>query len=135
MTKFKQIIGRGTRIDEPHGKLYFTILDFRDASRLFADPAFDGEPAEVFEPGPDSPMVPPDDTSDTPSDVTPVPLAPSIPEDDHAHGRYYIHGHSWEGRTCSGFQGAGELYLLSRSQPCYDSRFPFSSIHYRQYDD
>ncbi|MFZ2756192.1 MAG: DEAD/DEAH box helicase family protein, partial [Atopobiaceae bacterium] len=92
MTKFKQIIGRGTRIDEPHGKLYFTILDFRDASRLFADPAFDGEPAEVFEPGPDSPMVPPDDTSDTPSDVTPVPLAPSIPEDDHAHGRYYIHG-------------------------------------------
>ncbi len=47
MTKFKQIIGRGTRIDEEHGKLYFTILDFRNATDLFADPAFDGDPIRV----------------------------------------------------------------------------------------
>jgi type I restriction enzyme R subunit len=47
MTKFKQIIGRGTRIDEDHGKLYFTILDFRNATDLFADPAFDGDPIRV----------------------------------------------------------------------------------------
>lgn len=44
MTEFKQIIGRGTRIDENYGKTYFTIMDFRGVTRLFADPDFDGEP-------------------------------------------------------------------------------------------
>lgn len=47
MTKFKQIIGRGTRINEEYGKLYFTILDFRNATDLFADTAFDGDPIRV----------------------------------------------------------------------------------------
>jgi type I restriction enzyme R subunit len=47
MTKFKQIIGRGTRIDEEYGKLFFTILDFRNATDLFADPDFDGEPIKI----------------------------------------------------------------------------------------
>ncbi|MDB5145385.1 MAG: Type site-specific deoxyribonuclease [Mucilaginibacter sp.] len=47
MTKFKQIIGRGTRINEEYGKLYFTILDFRNATDLFADKAFDGDPIRV----------------------------------------------------------------------------------------
>ena len=42
MTEFKQIIGRGTRIKEDYNKMYFTILDFRNATRLFADPAFNG---------------------------------------------------------------------------------------------
>ncbi len=45
MTKFKQIIGRGTRIDDKFNKLWFTILDFKKATELFADEAFDG-PAE-----------------------------------------------------------------------------------------
>lgn len=49
ITQFKQIIGRGTRIDEDHGKAFFTILDFRHATRLFADPQFDGEPEDVTE--------------------------------------------------------------------------------------
>jgi type I restriction enzyme R subunit len=44
MTEFKQIIGRGTRINEDYGKYYFTIMDFKKATELFADPAFDGEP-------------------------------------------------------------------------------------------
>ena len=44
ITEFKQIIGRGTRLREDFGKTYFTILDFRGVSRLFADPKFDGEP-------------------------------------------------------------------------------------------
>ena len=44
MTEFKQIIGRGTRIDENYGKTYFTIMDFRGVTRMFADPDFDGEP-------------------------------------------------------------------------------------------
>ena len=42
MTEFKQIIGRGTRIAEDYGKMYFTVLDFRNATRLFADPKFNG---------------------------------------------------------------------------------------------
>lgn len=42
LTEFKQIIGRGTRIKEDYDKMYFTILDFRNATRLFADPAFNG---------------------------------------------------------------------------------------------
>ena len=44
MTKFKQIIGRGTRINEDFNKLFFTIIDFRNATDLFADPDFDGDP-------------------------------------------------------------------------------------------
>lgn len=96
MTEFKQIIGRGTRICEPYGKLYFTILDFRDASRLFADPAFDGEPAQIFEPAPDGPMVPDPDEPDTPPDVTPIVDPTDWPDDDPADAgsriKYYVHG-------------------------------------------
>jgi type I restriction enzyme R subunit len=54
MIEFKQIIGRGTRINEEHGKYYFTVMDFRGVSQHFADPEFDGEPIEPlpeFEPG------------------------------------------------------------------------------------
>jgi len=47
MTKFKQIIGRGTRINEEFGKMYFTILDFRNATDLFADKNFDGDPIRI----------------------------------------------------------------------------------------
>ena len=47
MTKFKQIVGRGTRINEEFDKLYFTILDFRNATDNFADPDFDGDPLRV----------------------------------------------------------------------------------------
>lgn len=49
MTEFKQVIGRGTRINEQYGKYYFTIMDFRNVTRLFADPAFDGDPIESYE--------------------------------------------------------------------------------------
>ena len=50
MTEFKQIIGRGTRVREDYGKLSFTILDYTgSATRMFADPDFDGDPVEVIE--------------------------------------------------------------------------------------
>ncbi|OED06100.1 restriction endonuclease [Methanosarcina sp. A14] len=49
MTEFKQIIGRGTRINEDYGKFYFTIMDFKKATELFADPDFDGEPVEIYD--------------------------------------------------------------------------------------
>ena len=47
MTEFKQIIGRGTRINEEFGKTFFTIMDFRNVTDLFADPDFDGDPVRV----------------------------------------------------------------------------------------
>ena len=53
MTEFKQIIGRGTRINDAYGKQYFTIMDFRNVTNLFADPAFDGEPVSVVDDGED----------------------------------------------------------------------------------
>jgi type I restriction enzyme, R subunit len=63
MTEFKQIIGRGTRINEAYGKSFFTIIDFRKATELFADKDFDGEPVQIYEPTEGEPVVPPDDES------------------------------------------------------------------------
>lgn len=60
MTQFKQIVGRGTRIREDYNKLYFTIMDFKGATRLFHDKDFDGDPVTIYEPGPDDPIIPPD---------------------------------------------------------------------------
>ncbi len=60
MTEFKQIIGRGTRINEDYGKFYFTIIDFKKATELFADPDFDGDPVQIYEPKLDESPVPPD---------------------------------------------------------------------------
>ncbi|MEF3301910.1 EcoAI/FtnUII family type I restriction enzme subunit R [Paenibacillus sp. GYB003] len=57
MIEFKQIIGRGTRIREDFGKLYFTIIDFRNVTKLFADPDFDGDPVVVIDTGGDG--IPP----------------------------------------------------------------------------
>lgn len=48
MTKFKQVIGRGTRINDKYGKLWFTILDFKKATELFADESFDGIPERIM---------------------------------------------------------------------------------------
>lgn len=61
MTEFKQIIGRGTRLKPDYGKEYFTIMDFRNACRLFADPEFDGDPIVVIDDGGDNPEVPNDE--------------------------------------------------------------------------
>ncbi|TPL96425.1 DEAD/DEAH box helicase [Mesorhizobium sp. B2-3-11] len=60
MTTFKQIIGRGTRIDEDNNKFFFTIMDFKKATELFRDDAFDGAPVVIYEPGEDDDPVPPD---------------------------------------------------------------------------
>lgn len=60
MTIFKQIIGRGTRIDEENNKWFFTIMDFKKATKLFRDPDFDGEPVVIYEPENDDDPIPPD---------------------------------------------------------------------------
>ncbi len=59
MTEFKQILGRGTRVHEETKKYYFTLVDFRKATNHFADPDFDGEPVQIYEPGEDDPPLPP----------------------------------------------------------------------------
>jgi type I restriction enzyme R subunit len=61
MTEFKQMIGRGTRINEDYGKYWFTIMDFKKATELFADEAFDGPPIVIYEPKSDESPVPPDE--------------------------------------------------------------------------
>ncbi|WP_318493813.1 EcoAI/FtnUII family type I restriction enzme subunit R [Photobacterium leiognathi] len=60
MSTFKQIVGRGTRIDEEHNKYYFTIMDFKKATELFHDEHFDGEPVIIYEPSDDDDPLPPD---------------------------------------------------------------------------
>lgn len=60
MTEFKQIIGRGTRINEDFGKYWFTIMDFKKATELFADEKFDGDPVQIYQPVPGQSPVPPD---------------------------------------------------------------------------
>lgn len=66
MTEFKQIIGRGTRLKPDYGKEYFTIMDFRNACRLFADPEFDGEPIVIIDGDDPLPGDPPDIIVDPP---------------------------------------------------------------------
>lgn len=62
MIEFKQIVGRGTRIHDEAGKLWFTIMDFKRATELFADPDFDGDPEVVYEPKTGEDPVPPDES-------------------------------------------------------------------------
>ncbi|MEE9151389.1 MAG: DEAD/DEAH box helicase family protein [Thermoplasmata archaeon] len=66
MISFKQIIGRGTRIQEDYGKHYFTILDFKKATELFSDPDFDGEAVQIYEPDSDEPLIPPGEGPEAP---------------------------------------------------------------------
>ncbi|MCH7349989.1 DEAD/DEAH box helicase family protein [Aeromonas sp. MR7] len=73
MTKFKQIIGRGTRIDDKYGKLWFTILDFKKATELFADPRFDGDPVRVIVTKPEAINDPDDGLSDIIDGADPLP--------------------------------------------------------------
>lgn len=71
MTKFKQIVGRGTRVNEEFGKLYFTIMDFRNATDKFADKDFDGDPVRIKEIKGDEPITGDNDPAedDEPNDV------------------------------------------------------------------
>ncbi len=80
MTEFKQIVGRGTRVHEDTRKYYFTLIDFRGATSHFADPEFDGEPVQIYRPGEQDPVVPPDDVPRTSDDEAPIPPQPGADE-------------------------------------------------------
>jgi len=107
MTEFKQIMGRGTRVHEDTRKYYFTLLDFRKATNHFADPDFDGVPVQIYEPGEDDPVSPPDDVPPPDDADDPVPPKPGEDETvivdptppvigiltaEQARAKYYIHG-------------------------------------------
>lgn len=95
LPEFKQIIGRGTRIREDYDKLYFTIMDFKRATELFADPDFDGDPVQIFEPAADQPPVPPDEHEPGPGDD---PESDDLPDEVYFPGenrptrriKYYV---------------------------------------------
>lgn len=74
--EFKQIVGRGSRIVDDAGKLWFTILDFRGATRKFADPNFDGLPEIIYEPGEGDPTAPPDPVDGGGGEDPPYPEGP-----------------------------------------------------------
>lgn len=69
LTEFKQIIGRGTRLRPDYGKFYFTIIDFRKATELFADPEWDGPPTQVLEVDSDGRVVEVEDPRDALEDI------------------------------------------------------------------
>lgn len=83
MTEFKQIIGRGTRLREKEGKTHFVVMDFRNVSRLFADPDWDG-PIMIdpgFTPGVHTPPPGGDDPVDPPTPPNPPTVKPVVGRD------------------------------------------------------
>ena len=82
MTEFKQIIGRGTRINEDYDKYWFTIMDFKKATELFADKDFDGEPVMIYEPKDGESPVPPDEVPKIGYDEHGNPVLPSGEDTD-----------------------------------------------------
>ncbi len=97
MTLFKQIIGRGTRLREDLGKSWFTIMDFKRATELFADRTFDGDPVQIYEPGENDPIEPPvvDDPTAPQQGEDRLPLGPITTgpgEDGNTEPRKYIVG-------------------------------------------
>lgn len=100
MTEFKQIVGRGTRVHEDTHKYYFTLIDFRGATNHFADPDFDGEPVQIYTPGPDQPIDPPepepgeDDPPEGPGGTVIIdpPLPPTGPGGGEKQKKIYVDG-------------------------------------------
>lgn len=130
MTEFKQIIGRGTRIREDYQKLYFTIMDFKGATRLFADPDFDGEPVVIYEPTSDESVVPPETSSPLGiGEPEPPPYGPrSTGDDDTPPGGATSGG--GEGRTKYVIDDVNVRVAVERSQ-YLDTDGKLITEHYR----
>jgi type I restriction enzyme R subunit len=110
MTEFKQIIGRGTRVRDDYGKLYFNILDYTGAAtQLFADPKFDGDPVivkriEIDDEGGTIGEVTESNTEGVPEEESTTPVEVEV-ESGHTHivdpipempKKYYVDGGSIE---------------------------------------
>ena len=86
MTEFKQIVGRGTRVHADSEKYFFTLVDFRKATNHFADPDFDGEPVQIYEPEEDDPPLPPDEPGRPGGDDNEDPLDEEGEEEETIDG-------------------------------------------------
>jgi len=104
MTEFKQIVGRGTRVHEDTKKFYFTLVDFRGATNHFADPDFDGEPVQIYEPGPTDTPVPPDDVPPSSDDDDPIPPEPG-------EGEVIVDGFPVAPGSSGGFGESRKVYV------------------------
>jgi type I restriction enzyme R subunit len=106
VSEFKQIIGRGTRINEDFDKFWFAIMDFKKATELFARPDFDGDPEQIFEPQGDEPPIPPDEPRLPGNDEPLPPTEPPLPPRKTGGEAHQIR-HRWRSqrlcrrRTCS----------------------------------
>ena len=87
--EFKQIIGRGTRLNPDYGKNFFTIMDFRGVTRLFSDPDFDGEPITVID-GDNSLPKDGQDTDNTETESDEPVFTP--PEVHEVKEKYHVNG-------------------------------------------
>jgi len=99
MSEFKQIIGRGTRVRDDYGKLWFNIIDYTgSATRLFADPTFDDEPTRITEEilhpdgGIEVTIPPPDDDSEPSPDIQPTVGG----DEERPPRKFYVDGGSVE---------------------------------------
>lgn len=94
MTDFKQIIGRGTRVRNDYGKLWFSILDYTgSATRMFADPDFDGEPIDIIEGPIEHPPEPEPPEPPEPAPPEPEPPLPPEPPEEPRRKFYFDGGH------------------------------------------
>jgi type I restriction enzyme R subunit len=100
MTEFKQIVGRGTRVHADSQKYYFTLVDFRKATNHFADPDFDGEPVQIYEPGEDDPPLPPEEEGS--SEGEDDDLGPRGEEGEAAEGPQHGDGQEGDGNDLPG---------------------------------
>ena len=105
MTEFKQIIGRGTRINEDYDKYWFTIMDFKRATELFADSAFDGDPVVIYEPKPGGSPVPPEEEPNTTEDGQGETTTGGAP--------------GWTGPQDDGNEGEGRVKYIIDNVPVY----------------
>jgi type I restriction enzyme, R subunit len=118
MTEFKQIIGRGTRINEDYNKFWFTIMDFKKATELFADEDFDGPPIMIYEPKPGDSPVPPDEEPTTIFDDFGNPVLSSDSEPGDIDGGAFDGGGSSTGRV-KYVVGNVPVYVLSERVQYY----------------
>jgi type I restriction enzyme R subunit len=108
MTEFKQIIGRGTRINEAYDKYYFTIMDFKKATELFADPAFDGDPVQIYVPDEGESPVPPD-----------IDVGDDAPDDGASSTGAEPGSEGWLDDLTGGAGGGRRVKYLVRDVPVY----------------
>ena len=92
MTEFKQIIGRGTRLLPNKGKEYFTIMDYRNNTQKFADPAFNGPAEVVYNVDATDSNEPVDPKQFGVNPVVQRPPVAGITEEEHSFKKVYING-------------------------------------------